>query len=224
MSCEEIRRHLDDYVDGELASDAREEVERHLRQCLSCRRELNELRALVRSASELPAELDPGRELWPEISARIAPDRSVPASPLRRGRSSGRSRWLYRAAAAAALLALAVPLSLWWAGRQATEGPAVAPRAAAPRFPRYAAGAELARSEDGVLLARRDLLTVVERGRDLLDPETMAVVEANMALLDEAIGELRGALEEEPVNRRLRLLLAARYQQEVRLLQRVSRV
>ena len=45
-----------------------------------------------------------------------------------------------------------------------------------------------------------------------------------MILLDQAIGELRAALDEDPQSLRLRMLLASRYQQERKLLQRVSRV
>jgi hypothetical protein len=65
---------------------------------------------------------------------------------------------------------------------------------------------------------------MVERRRDRFDPEVLVVVEENMRILDEAIGQLHLALEEDPGNRRLHFLLATRYQQEVNLVKRVVRV
>ena len=65
---------------------------------------------------------------------------------------------------------------------------------------------------------------MLERRRDRFDPEVLVVVEENMRLLDEAIGQLYLALEEDPGNRRLHLLLASRYQQEVKLVKRVIHV
>jgi len=84
--------------------------------------------------------------------------------------------------------------------------------------------AEIARSEDGVMLAWTDLVTTIERQRDVIEEDTVRVFEENMNLLDLAIGEIRQALDEDPQNRRLRMLLAARYQQERKLLQKASRV
>ena len=86
------------------------------------------------------------------------------------------------------------------------------------------ARADLARSEDRVLLVRRDLVEAIEIRRDLLGPEASQSVEESLLVLDQAVAEIQRALEENPDDRRLRLLLAAKYQHEVRLLQRVSRV
>jgi hypothetical protein len=86
------------------------------------------------------------------------------------------------------------------------------------------ARADLARSEDRVLLMRRDLVEAIEIRRDLLGPEASQSVEESLLVLDQAVADIQQALEENPDDRRLHLLLAAKYQHEVRLLQRVSRV
>jgi hypothetical protein len=57
-----------------------------------------------------------------------------------------------------------------------------------------------------------------------LGPEASDSVEEGLQVLDQAVAEIRLALDENPDDRRLRLALAAKYQQEVRLLQRVSRI
>ena len=86
--------------------------------------------------------------------------------------------------------------------------------------------AEVEASHPGVrvLLVRRDLVEAIEIRRDLLGPATSQSVEESLLVLDQAVAEIQQALEENPNDRRLRLLLAAKYQHEVRLLQRVSRV
>ena len=45
-----------------------------------------------------------------------------------------------------------------------------------------------------------------------------------MRIIDQAIGQIRIALEEDPLNQRLNMLLATQYQREVQLLKRVSGV
>ena len=82
----------------------------------------------------------------------------------------------------------------------------------------------LARSEDGVLLPRTDLLETLEMKRDVFPAETLSAIEEDVRLIDQAIAEVRAALDESPDNRQLELLLAARYQQEVALLNRVNQV
>ncbi len=114
---------------------------------------------------------------------------------------------------------------LWRSQPAPTTAAAPAVEAAASRFdPAFASRAEQARSEDGMLLAHRDLVKAVELQRDQLSPETVAVLEENLRIIDQAIGQIRSALEEDPLNTRLRLQLAAHYQHEVQLLKRVSGV
>ena len=72
-----------------------------------------------------------------------------------------------------------------------------------------------ATNELGVILA-------AERGR--LRPETVAVLERNLAVIDAAIAESRAALARDPANAELRRLFAAASRQKVDLLQWVTRV
>ena len=222
MTCDNFQRQLDDYLDGELPESDRQRLEEDLVTCLSCNRVLKQLRTLIESARHLPTEIEPERPLWPGIESRIAaagPDtvnRRRPATPI------SVWRWASLAAAAALLFAIAVPLLL---ERQQPLAVAEAPAAAidvATTDPGETA--ILARSEDGVLLPRSDLLTALEQRRSALNAEDFVRLEANVRLVDEAIAEVRTALDQNPGDRRLELLLAARYQQEVALLKQVNRV
>jgi tetratricopeptide (TPR) repeat protein len=82
----------------------------------------------------------------------------------------------------------------------------------------------LAGWEEEVLEHRAALLASLDRQRDRLPAESIAAVEENLGLIDEAIREIRDALEQNPDNRQLNFLLANAYQQEVQLLKRLNDV
>lgn len=211
MNCSGIRQHLHELLDGESTDSIREEIDRHLEACGDCRQEYETLRSLVKQAEELGREVSPHRDLWPDIHAQIDSSRSV-----------GSLGWLQWAAAALTLVVLSIPISAWWLGRSTPDSATSVVEQVEESS--LAVRAERARSEDGVQLARIDLVTAIERHRDVIAADTLQSWEDSMTVLDQAIGELQAALEEDPQNLRLRMLLASRYQQERRLLQKVSRV
>lgn len=86
MSCPDVR--LEEYLDGELQGAPREAVEAHLASCGDCRRELAELRRLEEVLRAVPAGAAPDADRFvADVRAR-----------------SGRPRWGWIAAAAAAAL------------------------------------------------------------------------------------------------------------------------
>ncbi len=212
--CDRARELLHDRFERRLSNGDGDYLERHLEQCEECRSEAEELEALRVELSRLPRELEPERDLWAGIEHRLEP--------------TGWWRSASLLAAAAAILALG--LGFWlWRGAAVPTGVDEAPRAAAHSevtddAGRNEARAEMARSEDGMLLAHQDLLSAVQSQSDRLSPETVAAVEENMRIIDQAIGQIRTALEDDPLNQRLNMLLAAQYQHEVQLLKRVSGV
>src|SRR5207248_700543 len=71
MICAHMEATLNEYVDGTLATRDRASVEAHLAECSGCRTALAELRALVAGAAALPKTVEPSRDLWATIEARI---------------------------------------------------------------------------------------------------------------------------------------------------------
>ena len=73
MSCHEMQDLLSEYVDGDLESSQRIGVEEHLECCAPCRAEVAALRELVDSARALRRDVQPERDLWPQIEGSLRP-------------------------------------------------------------------------------------------------------------------------------------------------------
>jgi hypothetical protein len=203
MTCGEVDARLDEYVDGTLGAREQAVLDAHLAGCAACRVALAELRGLVASARALPQRIEPPRELWTGIAARIS-ERRQPA----RGPTWWRERafWAGVSAAAATLVLVLRVYRLTGPGR---------PSRPVPTWGAVEAGYERATAELAPTLT-------VERYR--LRPETVALVERNLRLIDAALREARAALAQDPGNADLRQLVATAARQKIELLQWATRV
>ena len=74
MSCEEFEPMVTGYLDGELAGDQRDRLERHLESCKNCKRELAELTTLKESLTMIKFKEPPDEELeryWRSVYNRL---------------------------------------------------------------------------------------------------------------------------------------------------------
>lgn len=202
--------HFSSYVDGELDGPRTAELEEHLSSCGACRRALEEVRDVVARARGLE-ERRPRRDLWPGISAVIgAPVTAreedvaeVIALPTAGGAPAARTPSIaftpaQLAAAALFLIATSV-VATWWAGpgvaaRSARETPATDVFFAADdpdELPPLPAGLS---DELG------DLEERLVEARQRLDPNTVRVIERNLAVIEQAIADSRRALQLDPEN------------------------
>lgn len=206
--CEEYRSILDSYVDGELDGLAGRRLEEHLRTCSECRRHHRQIVEVLRAAADLTREIEPVRDLWPAISARIQGGNVL----------SLRRKTVRRVAVAAALVAAAVvALVILPRGpaspRVADHGPAgsgVRPAVSSVE-PSFNELGELDR-------ATQDLKRVLEERKTDLSPETQRVIDENLEVIDQAIANVKRALGEDPNNQALTVLLTATYQRKIELL------
>lgn len=77
------------------------------------------------------------------------------------------------------------------------------------------------RSEETRYLgAIEDLQDTLDRERAELAPQTIAILERNLAIIDRAIAESRTALARDPANRDLSRMVLSAYEQKLQLLQR----
>lgn len=221
MNCIDCERLLDDHVDGLLPSDVGRSVIEHLASCPACSTSHEELRLLRVAVERIPREIEPPSNLWPEITRRIE-DSSQSISSWRSARV-GLYPWLQ----VAAVIGL-VTVGLWFAVSRSEHRSIERTTQQAQDFDRHLSSlsehADRARAEDRTMLAKIDLIDTIERRRGVLDAATVRQIEADRLVIDRAIGEIHAALREQPENRSLKMALAARYQQEVRLLQQIGRV
>lgn len=74
MNCERVRELMEASLDGELTEDDLRELESHLSECESCRRELEDMRKLgdLLGTIELPRPSEEEMmKYWPSVYARI---------------------------------------------------------------------------------------------------------------------------------------------------------
>jgi len=198
MSCGDYEERVHGWVDGTLSREAHDEVARHLADCPACARLRDGLERLQSRVAALPREVQPPRDLWPGLRDRL------PARPIPRERPvAGRLRpWL---AAAAVLLAGLAGLLLL----RDDAGTGSEPFTTAP-----AAYGEVERE---YRRATDDLLRALDLRREDLSPETLAVVDENIRIIDDAIGRVRLAIENDPNGGDPRRMFAL-YGSKVRLL------
>jgi len=225
-----MKRHVDfdelqDYREGLLSLEDAEAVGAHLDECPACQEELRALESLMHGLGGLPVEASPSRDLWPQIEWRVGAEGASAhrdAGPEKVQRRQRRQVTLpaWQLMAAGVVLAVISGSAVWafLPGNPFGSGP-VAPEVA-PVYPAQSAGWEVALDEYRGAVA--DLEGVLEAGREVLDPETVRILEENLRVIDEAIVESQTALAQDPNSRVLGRFLAENLRRKVDLLRRAA--
>ena len=235
-------RHIDDgllqdFREGLLDPTAEEEVRGHLEACAQCREELTALEGLLDGLGDLPVEARPSRDLWPQIAWRMessrAGSRDLPGvkhgkqgaveeevgrqpSPSRLGRRFNLPTWQLLAASIALMVISGGSVWVALSGRMGANGP-LGP---IPQTPASFAGWE--ESYGGYDEAVADLESVLEKGREVLDPETVRVLEENLQTIDQAIQEAEDALTQDPASSVLQRFWADSLRKKMNLLRQAA--
>jgi tetratricopeptide (TPR) repeat protein len=215
---------LSDYLDGELAPHEREALDAHLALCASCRQALDDLRSIASAATRLRVR-PPDKDLWDGVARRIgaaptgdtvvgaagAPvmSSSRQATPFTR-RSARRFSFTMPQLAAAGLALMVLSGALVYMARS------VDPRV--DFRPMSAEVMPVSLVDPGYDAAITDLQEALDQGRSKLDPETVRVLEQNLATIDQAIAQCRKALEADPANAFLNSHLVSARQRKLALL------
>lgn len=225
MTCQEIEAALNDYVDGEIDDGARGPIEDHLAGCPGCRNELRMLRDLLERSSRLPREVSPSIDLWPEVRAGLRLRGARPPVPREVPAPAGTGLRGWRLAAAAVVLAVSTSAITYLMVRPPAAPPDGSPiggNVVPAGDPRVLS--EFRRAEAAFSDAADHLGSVLDTRRGDLSPETIAVVESNLEIINRAIAEARMALEKDPGNMRLGHMLTAMHHRRVDLLRRATRL
>ena len=170
----------------------------------------------VKSLRDLSPSIDPPRDLWPQIEARLKAEQAaaapVSAAPARR--RGAPVRWL-AAAAMVASVALGV-----WIGRDVLPIPGLG-----------SAGAPLTAANPGAGTVnaayvvdpryqrdRAQLVQSLQARLDAMPPAARTKVTASLATIEKAKEDLEQALGKDPSNALLQELLVNTYQDEMRAL------
>jgi anti-sigma factor RsiW len=208
---------IDDYVDGALTPAVLPVFEAHLDGCPVCTAIVNDLRTIQAAAATLPQRPVPPR-VWAQLNLRIRERQT--AGPLSRWTwtpfGSSRGRWVPLAAAACALT---VAVGLWGRRTPGEPSPAATSSRVASASTETAAenDVQLAQQHYETAIAGLQEITAADRGA--LDPQTSAVLDSNLTVIDQAIDESRAALTEEPANEVARESLFEALRSKVILLQ-----
>ena len=207
---------LSDYLDEELTPAERRDVEAHVAGCSECAAVLDDLRRVVARAKTIDAR-PPQADLWPRIAERIE-------------RPATRRFAFTLPQALAASLAIALlsggivwrlvgsPEGLHDENSQSTSPAVQAFRPAEQTSDVVPVSYADAQYDAAVV----DLEKALKDGRGRLDQSTIAIVEHNLQIIDQAIDQARQALESDPANSYLSSHLVEARRRKLDLLRRAT--
>jgi anti-sigma factor RsiW len=219
MACERYLNAIDELVDGTLGPLRRAELELHLETCGDCRALVGDLRELSRATRALD-RLEPPERVWTGIASRLRQEGRV-AAPVH----TSRGYRGYTVLALAATLVLAIGASLFLLLPRGA-GPAAEQTATAPDAHPSGSNAEPVDAVQGVAselaLTEQHLQRAIEQASQSdggVDPQTVAVLQKNLQVVNDAIAESRAALETDPQSTPARQTLYEALRQKIQFLQ-----
>jgi len=82
----------------------------------------------------------------------------------------------------------------------------------------------LAKAEREYERATAELMAALDTRRVSLSPETTASIDENLKVIDQALAEVRAALEKDPASARLGRMLASTHEKKIETLRRVLKL
>lgn len=195
LTCDDAQALLPDLLDGTLTDSRRAPFDAHLARCAECRALAVDLTKIRDDAAALPS-FSPSHDLWSGIEARL----ETPVVSIAGGPRSTVGRWTTRQVAAAAAVLIAVTAGGTWMAATRPADMSTASLAGAP-----AARTELVSVADQKGIATYEgeigkLRGILDTRRGELDTATIAVLEKNLKLIDQAISESKAALATDPAS------------------------
>lgn len=183
-----------------------------------------EIEAIRAAAAKLPL-VEPSRDLWPGIEARLGAQ-ATDISPVAQRRPRGIVVSTRMLASAAAILMMATAGTTYLVLRdRLAPGGTVAGVASGAR-PQGGLATQASLTVGGEFGAYTeeidDLQGAIAERRSRLDPATIAVIERNLRIIDAAIEESRVALAKDPASPLLTALLSEALANKVRLLRQAA--
>ena len=219
---------LNAYADGTASAAEAADVERHVASCASCRQTVDDLREILRAASDLDPREPPVRA-WPRIERAIAIERGAPLEGARAGDlASAAARNGASHASASRITTSRAAIVAWLAAAAAIVFAALVGLRYAPQDSSSAARgdgtaqaveAELRQAEAHYENAIKGLEQIANAEQNTLDPRTAATLQKNLAVIDQAISESRAAVRSQPASEPAQQSLIENFKTKIGLLQ-----
>jgi anti-sigma factor RsiW len=223
---------IQELVDGTIGTIRRAELERHVGECAECRALLADMQAIRDTAASMDP-IAPPDGVWLQIAGRLRQEGRVSLPPTRRP-GSPRAHIALLAIAASLLVAVGAGIVLLLP--QYRSNNASTPAAAVTTSVAPASNADAAVDVESVeaefRLAEQHYQNAIakleqaarldqnaEPDRQVLDPQTAAMLQKNLQVIDQAIAESRSALRTEPLSAPARDSLFEALRRKVALLQ-----
>jgi hypothetical protein len=216
MSEHPAEERLNDWVDGLLEPTAAADVEAHVSACAECRAAVEKLNALLTLTAQLPVAIEPPAGTWEGIAAR-----TVDLGRLRR--EVLQSLRIPLAAAALVLVTLGAGATALLLRSTAADS-AVATNDGTRETPSVLGAATLVVAEDTYQREFDALIGEFRSNRSGLDSATVAVVEENLNIIQQALNRAHAALVADPANRELPLLITDTHRKRIEIVERALRL
>jgi len=218
MSCNEYSEAIAEFVDGALDPARQRALERHVDGCAACRALVADLKTIQAAAFTLdryevpPHVLDAVRKRVASEPAVAVRGQLIPWPKTRRARRM----WM----AAAAALVLATGAAIYPLLRPADQDQQAASTSAEDTRDVVASvQMELQAAEEHYDKAIQGLEQIARSDSGALDPQVAAVLQKNLQVIDQAIGESRAALQVQPASANAQESLFDAMRSKVALLQ-----
>jgi anti-sigma factor RsiW len=231
MTCDQLRQSVQALLDGELSPETQHALEAHAATCAACRTLIADLEA-IRATAVVLERRKPSNDVWARIALQVTREPAFQKAAQQRLAQpvAPPTRWNWPVLAMAATLLIAlIGGSLWVLDRsRATPGSGTAPSGttAGTTPGNDATGAlvetiehELNQAAAHYEKAIAGLEKIANASDSPLDPEQMATIKQNLAVIDGAIDESRTALKAQPANQLAQESLFEAFRRKVSLLQ-----
>jgi anti-sigma factor RsiW len=214
MRCTKARKHISEYIDGDLDSKKRAKLEKHLDECTGCQELLQDFQDMALEARGLKQPTPPD-SVWNKIQAQMEKGQQTVYYPAPKRRN-----WLtlpqFQYAVAAAALVLVVVAAV-------TLGPGLFKKEAAltgMEKQQYSL-AKLEEAEKHYQEAIKALSEALAIQEKQFDPKLAEVFKINLEIVNVTISACKQAVRDDPGDFDSRKYLLTAYQEKADLLNRM---